>query len=166
MSARLFAFACACAIAGHFSLMLLQVSHGYDWLAEKQALPALREFADQYRVITSANRNFRFFAPSVADNWHIQLLLHDQAGRTRPASLPASSRELVVRQHAMMDHFFRDRVAMDRYARAWAAHSFAHDTSIAKVTVIVERNVSPGLQDYRAGQRLRREELMRATYVR
>jgi hypothetical protein len=150
------------AIALHLSLMLLQVTHAYDGPSPGP----VRAFADHYRLITSANRNFRFFAPAVSDNWHVRLLLTDKHGATRAASLPASSRELVIRQHTMMDHFFRDQVAMDRYARGWAAHSFAQDEHVRSVTVIIEQNISPSLHAFRAGERMRRKELMRATYVR
>lgn len=158
-----------CLAAGlllHFGLMLLQVSHGRDWLERTGRLPGLVRFSDQYRAVTSANRNFRFFAPSVSDSWRVRLALRDGTGAEHPFELPAPTRELTIRRVAMLDHFFRDAQSMDRYARSWASYALARGPTATSATVEVRRVRSPGLEAYRAGDRWREEPYFQVVHAR
>ena len=153
-------------LALHFGLMLLQVSHGRDWLERTGKLSGLLSLSDHYRAVTSANRNFRFFAPSVSDSWHVRLALRDGTGAERPFELPAPTRELAIRRVAMLDHFFRDAQSMDRYARSWTSYALARGPEAVSATVEVRRVVSPSLEAYRSGERAREQPYFQVAHAR
>jgi hypothetical protein len=147
----------ALAIGVHFLLIVAQVT-GLELGA--------RPVAAYYRALTFANRNFRFFAPTVAPDRVLRIEVIDRSGAARPYRFDVAGRELELRMQAMLDRFSESPEAMHTYARSWAALVFRADPRLSRVIIEVTQNVLPSLPEYRAGARLRVEPVFRSSFER
>jgi len=152
------------AIAVHFFLILLQVTPLNSWLAAVPGLDPLFAVARYYRALSFANRNFRFFAPAVADDLRLSIVLADAAGNQREYhfEFEDGARESQLAARAMLDHASDSADRMDEFARAWGDHAMRTKPEVTAATVTIYRVLVPSMAQYRAGQRMH-EQLMYAT---
>jgi hypothetical protein len=145
------------AIAIHFSLILLQATPLNAWLAAAPAFDPLFAVARYYRGISFANRNFRFFAPAVADDLRLSIRLADAEGNQREHHFEDASRELQLAARAMLDHASDSADRMEEFARAWADHAMRAQPDVTAATVQIYRVLVPSMAQYRAGQRMQEQ---------
>jgi hypothetical protein len=154
------------AIGLHFALILIVVTHLDDYMASRPEWQAILSTVNRYSMITFANRNFGFFAPSVSPDWNIEIMDFDADGHGHQFQLPLPSREMEVKMYSMLGHFSDSEDTMDLFARSWAVYAMNAEPDTARVTIRVTRNNLPTMEEFRTGKRASTEFFYSTTFER
>ena len=164
LTSRLVAVLVALGIALHFSMILIVVAHLDEWMAKTQACKPALAIISRYSIITFANRNFGFFAPSVSPDWNLQITTVTKLAERHNCRFPLPSREMEVKMYSMLGHFSEDKDTMNLFARSWAVYAMNHDLEAVKVEINVTRNYIPSMSEYRKGRRIEKRPWYRTTF--
>lgn len=140
-------------IVVHFLIVILTVSHLYE-LVNWNPVKSLFEI---YSSFTYTNRNFGFFAPTVNDDFSIDLIAFKNNQKIGQKILfNESNSENKIRLSTMLWHFAEgnSNSQMDLYARSWAIYCMNKDSLITSVKVSVYKNNIPTMKDFRLGKQI------------
>lgn len=152
------------AIALHFLMILAVVTHSDEWMAGLSAWQPIVSVLDRYSMITFANRNFGFFAPSVTPDWNLHITSITTSGKRRSYRFRTPSREMEVKMYSMLGHFGESEDMQDLFARSWAVHVMNDDPDVVSVEIEVTRNFIPSMSEYREGKRIHGEPYYKTTF--
>jgi hypothetical protein len=152
------------AILVHLTTMLTVVLHLDELMARHQFWQLPLALLDRYSMVTFANRNFGFFAPSVTPDWNLRLVTTDSTGGKIVCRLPLPSREMEVKMYSMLGHFGESNDTMDLFARSWAVYVVNHHPGVVRVDVEVTRNYIPSMDEYRHGRRIAPQPFYSTTF--
>lgn len=137
----------------HFFIVVLTVSHLYE-LVNWKPMTSLFEI---YSSFTYTNRNFGFFAPTVNDDFSIDLIVFKNNQKTGKKFLfNVPNTENKIRFSTMLWHFAEgnSNSQMDLYARSWAVYCMNKDKSITSVKINVYKNNIPTMEDFRLDKKV------------
>jgi hypothetical protein len=156
----------ATAVAAHFALILLEVTHLTALTAGSPTFRNLNAVGDYYSAVTFANRNWGFFAPEVTPDWNLSITTTDRGGHERPFRFATPSREMQVKMYSMMGRASETDDTSDLFARSWSVYAMNHVPGTRKVEVELTRNTIPSMAEYRAGARVGQRFFYRTVFER
>jgi hypothetical protein len=112
-----------------------------------------------YAMMSGANAQYGFYAPSVGNYSRTRFELHDESGRTwsdnfETAKLSEARLRLGGADFPLMNgEAQKSRELRERMVKSWAAAMFARHPNAVALTVFVESYDVPSMADYRAGMR-------------
>jgi hypothetical protein len=155
----------ALAIGAHFFLIFSVVTHLNEWIGRYRWLSPISIAIDYYAEVTFANRNFGFFAPSVTDDWSLDIRVTDTTGRERPYSLVQPNREMELKLYSMIGHSSESEDLADLFARSWALKAVNENPDVYRVDVVINQNRIPTMAQYRSGLRMGQEPYYRTAFI-
>lgn len=137
----------------HFGLVFITVTHLFELINWNQ----LSSVVGLYSSYTYANRNFGFFAPTVNEDYVLNLKVYqknDSVGH--PFLLNQPNLESKIRYLTMLWHFSEgnSKSQMDLFARSWGLYCMNTDSSVNQVLITVRKNIIPTMKQFREGKRV------------
>lgn len=141
------------AIIIHFLIVIITVSHLYEVIHWRP----LSSLMEAYSSVTYTNRNFGFFAPTVNEDFNLNLRVfknNDSIGHN--FLFPVPNTENKIRFSTMLWHFTEGNSdsQMDLYAKSWGVYCMNMDNTITKVRISVSKNYIPTMSEYNEGKRI------------
>ncbi len=106
---------------------------------------------ESYRVISGLFRDYKFFAPSVANDVRAGVLIEDGEGRTSFQTFAADSHEADLRVNCIISAAMKHKGGKDMLVRSLATAALATDPSGIRATVVTEAYDVPTMADFARG---------------
>jgi hypothetical protein len=142
-----------CAI--HLAIVILGASGGLPHRKQGAWVQGLHWYA----MMSGANSQYGFYAPSVGNNSRTRFDLQDESGQTWSDSFEAAKcAEARLRLEGADFPFMNGEAQQspelrERLVKSWAAPMFTRHPDAVALTVCVESYDVPSMSDYRAGMR-------------
>ncbi len=140
----------------HFLAVIITVSHLYEMI-NWSPLTLMMEI---YSSLTYTNRNFGFFAPTVNDDFSLDIIAYRNNEKNGHKFLfNIENTENKIRYATMLWHFAEGNSSsqMDLYAKSWGVYCMNKDNAITSILITIYKNKIPTMEDYRLGKRLSQE---------
>jgi hypothetical protein len=135
----------------HFGFVLITVSKLYELINWNP----LSSIVSLYSAYTYTNRDFGFFAPTVNDDYVLNLKVYKNNDTTgHSISLDQQNSENRIRYLTMLWHFSEgnSKSQMDLFARSWGLYCMNTDTAVRQVLITVDKHVIPTMEQFRKGE--------------
>ena len=119
-------------------------------LVERAPANTVAPWLRLYQSLSGSFRDYRFFAPSVANDAKAGFLLKSKTGELRVINFASTSKEINFRYNCIISSM-RDTRAQDLFARSWAAFLLGAYPDADSVAVAVKAFIIPSRADYRRG---------------
>ncbi|MEM7676296.1 MAG: hypothetical protein AAF449_09870 [Myxococcota bacterium] len=107
-----------------------------------------------YANLTGVFRDYSFFAPGVASGTRAAFVVRtDDDSAPEIVHLDSDSREIMFRLSCLVKSGRYDEKVEDLFAQSWATVMFNQRPRASSVTVMVQTQKLPSMQEYRAGRR-------------
>jgi hypothetical protein len=106
-----------------------------------------------YMNYAGSNRDYSFFAPSVANYLQAMCIVKDSSNVAQVYKITTSEHEANFRFDCMISACMRKQAGMDMFAQSWSAFYLSHHRHAASATIVSQTFNIPTLQAYEKGKR-------------
>lgn len=149
-------------IAIHFILIVNVATHLQDWMTSRKILKPVTDSSNYYGTVTFTNRYFGFFAPTVASDWVVHLVLTNGAGQKQAETMQVTTREMQIKMYSMVGQSLSGP-GLDACAKSWALRAARESKDIRRVEVDVSQNEIPTMEQFRDGERVQSQLVYKNT---
>lgn len=140
--------------AGHLGLVFCSALHVP--LFKKTNTTQAARLAQGYGQWTGASSQYSFFAPTITQSMRVSFDVKLDSGDVVHDSLQFENEAMKLRVYAMalrFNGYFGQDKHRDNMARAWAAAMFGHHPDARAMTIRVDSQVLPSMEQYASGER-------------
>src|ERR1044071_1720116 len=119
-----------------------------------------------YMDYAGSNRDYSFFAPSVANGLRAFCIVEDSSGKETVYSISTSNGEANFRFDCLVSACMRKPEGMDMFGQSWAAFYLGQQADARKAIIVSQSYQLPSMEAYRKGDRAKWKTIYTGTFVK
>ena len=136
-----------------FAVMHLSVISLFIWTDIAYRYPeSIGRWTSLYMNYAGSNRDYSFFAPSVANALRAVCVVNDSSGIVQVYKIGTPDRETNFRFDCLISACMRKQEGMDMFSQSWAAFYLSHHPHASSATIISQTYEIPPIKAYQRGE--------------